>query len=110
MNAADALAIGISTMATYPPVRNRNDMTAGQYIKYASDWALFQRVWAINYQLSTIGSGQRYIFANYDEFNSYLRGQISCIDVYDSNSPGRILSTIRAPKILASPSQFVNIA
>jgi len=110
MNAEDALAAGISTMATYQTIRNRNDMTAGQYIQYASDWSYFQRVWSVNYQLSTIGSGQRYTFANYDDFNSYLRGQKACIDVYDSNSPGRVLSTIKVPsKILAPANQFITI-
>lgn len=110
MNAEDALAAGISTMATYQPLRNRNDMTFGQYIQYANDWSLFQRIWAVNYQLSTIGSSQRYIFANYEEFNSYIRGQNACIDVYDANSPGRILSTIRISKqILAPPNQFNRI-
>ena len=109
MNAEDALAAGVSTMATYVVIRNRNDMTAGQYIHYANDWAFFQRVWVSNYQMSTMGSGQRYTFATYDDFNSYLRGQQACIDVYDSNSPGRILSTIRAPQILAPANQFTTI-
>jgi len=110
MDADAALLAGLSTMATYQPVRNRNDMTAGQYIQYVSDWAFFQKVWAVNYQLSTMGSGQRYTFANYDDFNSYLRGQKACVDVYDSNSPGRILSTITVPsKILAPANQFITI-
>lgn len=100
---------GVSTMATYVVVRNRNDMTAGQYIQYASDWNFFQKVWAANYQMSTLGSAERYTFSTYEEFNSYLRGQQACIDVYDSNSPGRILSTIRAPKILAPENQFATI-
>lgn len=99
----------LSTLATYVVVRNRNDMTAGQYIKYSSDWNFFQRVWETNYQLSTIGSSERYNFLSYDEFNSYLRGMQACIDVYDSNSPGRILSTIRAPNILAPANQFQTI-
>ena len=109
MDATAALEAGLSTMATYRPIRNRNDMTAGQYIQYASDWALFQRVWAVNYQMRTMGSAERYTFANYDEFNSYLRGQQACIDVYDSNSPGRILSTIRAPLIFAPANQFTTL-
>jgi hypothetical protein len=109
MNAEDALKAGISTMATYQPIRNRNDMSAGEYIQYSSDWAYFQRVWAINYQLSTIGVAHRYAFNNYDDFNSYLRGQQACFDVYDPRSPGRILSTIRAPDILAPLNQFSTI-
>ena len=110
MNAEDALKAGISTMATYVVLRNRNDMTAGQYIQYASDWAFFQRIWSINYQLSTIGAGERYAFNNYDDFNSYLRGQKACIDVYDLNSPGRIISTINVPsQVLAPANQFITI-
>jgi hypothetical protein len=110
MNASAALLAGISTMATYQPIRNRNDMTAGQYIQYASDWAFFQRVWAVNYQMSTTGSSERYVFANYDEFNSYMRGKKASIDIYDSNSPGRIFSTIRVPSnILAPTNQFCSI-
>jgi hypothetical protein len=107
---AAALAAGLSTMATYKPVRNRNDMTAGQYIQYANDWSFFQRVWAINYQMSTIGSGERFNFANYDEFNSYLRGQSACIDIYDEKSPGRILSTIKMTNLILAPAnQFTTI-
>ena len=101
---------GISTMATYKPIRNRNDMTAGQYIQYVNDWSFFQRVWAINYQMSTMGSGERYTFANYEEFNSYLKGQSACIDIYDANSPGRILSSIKiSSQILAPANQFATI-
>lgn len=110
MDASAALLAGLSTMATYQTIRNRNDMTARQYIQYSSDWAYFQRVWAVNYQMSTMGSSERYVFANYDDFNSYLRGQRACIDVYDSNSPGRIFSTINVPsQILAPANQFTTI-
>jgi hypothetical protein len=109
MDSKEALLAGISTMATYQPIRNRNDMTAGQYIRYATDWTFFQRIWAVNYQMSTMGSGERYTFANYEDFSSYLRGQQACIDVYDSNSPGRILGTIKTPVIFAPANQFATI-
>jgi hypothetical protein len=99
-----------SILSVYTIYKNRNDMTAGQYIQYTNDWNTFQRVWNENYKLSTIGSTQRYTFATYTEYQMYLRGQNAHVDVYDSNSPGRILSTIHViNQRIAPANQFVNI-
>ena len=100
----------VSTMATYVPYKNRNDMTSGQYMQYVAEWNTFQRIWIEDYTLRAVGSGQRYTFATYDEKQAYLRGQSAHIDVYSSNSPGRILGTIVVPtNIYAPENQFLTI-
>lgn len=101
---------GLAIMSVYTVYRNRNDMSARQYIEYTNDWNTFQRVWVENFRLSTIGSAQRYTFATNTEHQMYLRGQAAHIDVYDSNSPGRLLSTINVvSQIIAPANQFVTI-
>ena len=100
----------VSTMATYVVYKNRNDMSSGQYMQYVDDWRCFERVWIEDYRLSTIGTGQRYNFLTSEERLSYLRGQAAHIDVYDSNSPGRILGTIRIPTLYSPSNQFVTIS
>jgi hypothetical protein len=100
----------VSTLARYLPYKNRNDMTSRQYMQYVAEWNTFQRIWIENYTLSTLGSGQRYTFATYDEKQAYLRGQSAHIDIYSSNSPGRMLGTIIVPtNIYAPENQFLTI-
>ena len=100
----------LSTMRSYPIYRNRNDMTSGEYMQYVNDWNTFQRIWIEDSVLSTIGAGQRYSFMTNEELQTYRRGQAAHIDVYDSNSPGRILGTISVPSNIYAPSnQFVSI-
>jgi hypothetical protein len=97
-------------MATYIPVRNRNDMTSRQYYDYLSDWNTFQRIWVQDYIFSTMGTGETYDFSSYKELQSYNRGRDAHINVYDLNSPGRILSTIHVHKnILAPANQFTSL-
>ena len=86
-------------------------MSARQYIQYTNDWNTFQRVWIEDYRLSTLGYAERYNFLTYAEYQMYLRGQAAHIDVYDSNSPGRMLSTINVvSQILAPANQFITIS
>lgn len=100
----------VSTMRSYPIYRNRNDMSSGQYMQYVHEWNTFERIWIQDSVLSTIGSGQRYTYKTNEELQTYLRGQAAHIDVYDSNSPGRLLGTIRVPSNIYAPSnQFVTI-
>ena len=97
----------VSTMTAYTVYRNRNDMTSQQYMDYVADWNTFQRVWIQDYYLSNTGSEKKYSFRTNAEFQSFLRGQSAHIDVYDSNSPGRILGTINVPtNIFAPANQF----
>jgi len=106
---SDAYLVAVSTMATYLVYKNRNDMSSGQYMQYVDDWRCFERVWIEDYRLSTIRAGYRYTFLTNEERLSYLRGQAAHIDVYDSNSPGRILGTIRGPIIYSPSNQFITI-
>jgi len=100
----------ISTMKTYKVYRNRNDMGYQEYNQYVLDWNTFENVWTQDYYLSTIGATNRYNFKTYKEKDSYMRGQASHEDVYDSNSPGRLFSTINVPtNILAPSNQFTTI-
>lgn len=100
----------VSTMATYVVYKNRNDMTSRQYMQYVDDWRCFERVWIEDYRLSTMGTAQRYTFPTSQERLSYLRGQAAHIDIYDSNSPGRILGTIPTPTVYSPPNQFITIS
>jgi len=85
-------------------------MTYQDYAQYVSDWNTFNRIWAINYYLSSSGMKNRYSFSSYREKNQYMNGQAAHIDVYSSNSPGRILSTINVPSNLLAPdNQFDTI-
>ncbi len=108
---SDAYLAGVSTMSRYVLYKNRNDMTSRQYMQYVEDWRCFDRIWIENYRLSTIGAPQRYTFLINEERMSYLRGQAAHIDVYDSNSPGRILGTIPVESgIYSPPDQFITIS
>jgi hypothetical protein len=105
-----AYLAAVSTMRSYPIYRNRNDMSSGQYMQYVHEWNTFERIWIEDSVLSTLGTGQRYAFTTNEEFQAYLRGQAAHIDVYDSNSPGRILGTIYVPSNTYAPSnQFVRL-
>lgn len=100
----------VSTMATYIPFRNRNDMSSKQYYEYLADWKTFQRVWIQDYTFSTIGTGEKYVFPSYSEMQSYTRGRDAHLGVYDSNSPGRIMSTISvSTNVLAPANQFTSL-
>lgn len=100
----------VSTMATYIPVRDRNDMSSRQYYEYLADWNTFQRIWIQDYIFSTIGTGETYDFSSYKELQSYNRGREAHINVYDSNSPGRIMSTISvSTNVLAPANQFTSL-
>jgi len=107
---SDPYQAAVSTMCTYVIYRNRNDMSVREYREYVEEWNTFQRVWSISYYLSTIRSPTRYSFANYKEKLDYQKGQAAHVDVYDSNSPGRLLSTINVPSgVLAPTGQFDTI-
>jgi len=107
---SNAYQAAVSTMCTYAIYRNRNDMSAREYREYVQEWNTFNRVWTISYYLSTIGSPTRYSFADYKEKLDYQKGQAAHVDVYDSNSPGRLLSTIKVPSgVLAPTGQFDTI-
>lgn len=100
----------VSTMATYIPFRDRNDMSSQQYYDYLADWKKFEAVWVQDYLFSTMGTGRTYTFANSKEHQSYIRGRDAHINVYDLNSPGRLLSTIRVyTNVLAPSNQFTSL-
>jgi hypothetical protein len=106
----NAYQAAVSTMCTYQIFRNRNDMSAREYREYVQEWNTFQRVWTISYYLSTSKSPIGYSFINYKEKLEYQKGQAAHVDVYDSNSPGRLLSTINVPSgVLAPAGQFDTI-
>ena len=110
MSNNDPYLAGISTMKTYILYRNRNDMSYQEYNQYVLDWNTFEKVWTQDYYLSTIGATNRYNFKTYNEKESYMKGQAAHIDVYDSNSPGRILGTINVVTNVFAPSnQFTTI-
>lgn len=107
---SNAYQAAVSTMCTYQIFRNRNDMSVREYREYVQEWNTFQRVWKINYYLSSTGAGYRYSFANQKEKVEYQKGQAAHVDVYSSNSPGRLLSTIKVPSgVLAPAGQFDTI-
>lgn len=107
---SNAFETAISTISIYEVYRNRNDMSIREYRDYVDNWNTFQRVWAIDYYLSSTGAGYRYTFANYKEKFQYQKGQAAHVDVYSSNSPGRLLSTISVPSgVLAPDGQFDTI-
>jgi len=100
----------VSTMATYIPFRDRNDMSSQQYYDYLADWKKFETVWIQDYLFSTMGTGRTYTFANSKEHQSYIRGRDAHINVYDANSPGRLLSSINVyTNVLAPSNQFTSL-
>lgn len=100
----------VSTMATYIPFRDRNDMSSRQYYDYLADWKKFEAVWIQDYLFSTMGTNRKYAFASTKEHQSYIRGRDAHINVYDLNSPGRLLSTINVhTNVLAPSNQFTSL-
>ena len=110
MSNLDPYLAAVSTMTTYRLYKNRNDMTSGQYMQYVEDWRFFEEVWIEDYRRTALGLSEKYAFPTNASMQSYLRGQAAHIDVYDSNSPGRILGTIVVyPPIFSPSNQFITI-
>ena len=66
----------------YPVIKTRMDMSFDEYTVYQTDWNIFNRIWAYNYTVRALGSGNYYQFVTDSERISYIRGQSSHVSVY----------------------------
>jgi len=73
----------------YPVIKTRMDMSFDEYTVYQTDWNIFNRIWAYNYTVRALGSGNYYQFVTDSERISYIKGQSSHVSVYsDAASAG----------------------
>jgi hypothetical protein len=72
----------LAILCQYPLIKTRSDMSFDEYTAYVNDWKIFNKVWAYNYTIRSIGSGAYYQFSSDSERISYRRGQSHHVSVY----------------------------
>ena len=96
----EILPAAIQQICEYPLASVRKDFTPLEWTTYKNDWKVFDTIWSYNYSVSTV-NGQEgykkyspYQFLNFNQRNSYLKGQFAHIDYYTEAAAQNLFANI----------------